>query len=106
MQLSFMTPALHAMVLEPKPEDWPSLGALLDVKALVADLIAASNLLEVPVGVPDLDSIATENLDLVAGHSIVLECKVDHVPVRRRPDGRPDWEWIHRVQIVGWRRND
>lgn len=106
MQLSFMTPALHAMFLEPKPEDWPSLGALLDVKALVADLIAASNLLEVPVGVPDPSSITGNTFDLVAGNSVILECRLDHVPVRRRPDGHPDWEWIHRMQIVGWRRND
>jgi hypothetical protein len=103
MQLSFADDDLHQKVLEPLPGDWSSENILRDVEGLVADLMAASSLLEVPVGVPELDQVSMSGFELQAGSSVSLECRVDHVTVRRLPNGSPDWKWINRVMILGRR---
>lgn len=102
MQLSFATDALFEAFLEPRDGVWPSDEMQRDAESIVADLAAASNLLEVPVGVPDLRDESAAGFDIAAG-SIVLECRVNHVSVRRGLNGRPDWSSIHRLKIDAWR---
>jgi hypothetical protein len=106
MQLSFQSAELRRELLDPIESDWRSPVAFLDMKALVADLLAASSLLEVPLGVPDLASVAIDMFELAAGNSVLLQCRIDHVNARSMPDGSPDWKWINRVKIVGWREKD
>jgi len=103
MQLSFADNDLHQKVMEPTSGDWSSEDSLRDVEGLIADLIAASNFLEVPVGVPNLEQVVPSGFELKAGMSALLECRVDHVAVRRLPNGSPDWKWINRVMILGRR---
>lgn len=106
MQVSFEDEKLHQIVMDPVQGDWPSVAALQDVEVLVADLMAASNLLEVPLGIPDLSRVSVNDFDLRAGDTVVLKCRVDHVTVRRLSNNDPDWKWIDRVMIIGWREND
>lgn len=106
MQLSFLTEKLHRTLLQPNADEWTSPEALEDVKAMIADLIAASNLLEVPVGVPGVGTLSVGGFEITAGPVIRLQCKVDHAPVRRSADGQPDWEWIQRLMITGIRETE
>ena len=106
MQLSFEGQQLRRLIMEPNAAEWPSNEALNDVQALVADLIAASSLLEVPFGVPDLSQASVDGIELLAGDHIALKCRVDHVAPRTRADNSPAWNWINRIKIVGWREID
>jgi hypothetical protein len=106
MQVSFKDDKLYQVVMDPVQGDWPSDLAFQDVEVLIADLMAASNLLEVPLGVPDLSHTSTHDFELEAGQTVVLRCRVDHVTVRRLSNYDPDWKWIDRVMIIGWREND
>lgn len=103
MQLSFDGQPLRQSIMEPTLSKWPSPQALNDVQTLVADLIAASSLLEVPLGVPNLNHASPGGFELTAGDSIVLQCKVDHVPLRKRSDDSPAWDQIDRIKIMGWK---
>lgn len=105
MQVSFENEKLHQVVMDPVQSDWPSITARQDVEVLVADLMAASNLLEVPLGVPDLSLVSVDDFDLRAGDTVVLKCRVDHVKVRRLSNNDPDWLWIDRLMIIGRREN-
>lgn len=104
MQLSFATERLRRALLNPDVADWSTSEELEDVQAVLADLIAASNLLEVPVGLPDLTNLDVEGFEISAGTKTVIECRLDHVRVRQTNQGQPDWEWIQRLMISGLRK--
>lgn len=99
MELSFNGKTLRRQLLEPKAAEWPSGEALEVTQALIADLLAASTLLDVPVGVPDLSQVEPGNFELSAGLGVVLRCSVSHVRLPLTADGLPDWPHVHRLKI-------
>lgn len=103
MELSFADRDLRALVMESVADDWPSEEIFDDVRILVADLRAASSLLEIPLGLPDLGEANVSGFELSASDRVVFVCRVDHVPVRFEADGRPAWAQINRMMITAWK---
>jgi len=103
MELSFANRQLRTLVMETGSEEWPTVEAFDDVHGLVADLLAATSLPEVPFGVPDLSLVSVDGFELLASERVAIECRIDHVPVRRTSGGEPAWDQINRLMIVGWK---
>jgi hypothetical protein len=99
MELSFNGKTLRRQLLEPKAAEWASDQALEVTQALIADLLAASTLLDVPVGVPDLSQVEPGNFELSAGEGVALRCSVSHARPPTTADGRPDWPHVHRLKV-------
>ena len=99
MELSFNGKTLRRHLLEPKATEWSSDQALEVTQALIADLLAASTLLDVPVGVPDLSQVEPGNFELSAGAGVALRCSVSHARPPLAADGRPDWPHVHRLKV-------
>ena len=103
MQLSFATITLREMFLDPGPNDWPSPQHRADMMQQIADLMAADSLLELPLGLPDLESVDVTGFEVGTGTCVVLQCRVDHVEIRRTQGSKPSWRQINRILIDGWR---
>lgn len=97
MQIGFATRALRSYCLEPTG-DQLSESELEKLKARLADIVAAPNLNELVIGrpqaVPELVAFP-----ISIGPAARLDCRIDHVPIRRLPDGRVDLERTDRIKI-------
>ena len=76
-----------------------------DLTRTLADLRAADTFLDIPGWYVDLTAATDEHVEVHAGPSIKLICRIDHAPLRRNSDGAIDWAATTRLQIVAIRRN-
>ena len=97
MQIGFATRELREYCLQPTAGPL-SESEIESLKARLADIVAADNLAELVVGRPKT-IMELSSFSIPIRSSALLNCRIDHAPVRLLPSGELDYARTDRIKI-------
>jgi toxin HigB-1 len=107
LQLSFLNEALKEICEQQRAGDF-TLGSetARKLRARLADIQAATDMSDLPVGQPTENPWRPERLAIMLSNASRLEVEVANRPVPKNRDGTVQWVKVTKIQIVAVGGND